>query len=131
MGNFFAHNMSSSLASCSELRAPVTDRKRIFQVAYHEEHFLARANLLRRQGYIVISTVGNEAAKVVLPMLPQVDLLIIGHAAPEQTRLDMVAWLRERYPRTTILALNPSHERLGTLRFNAVYYPPTGLVALD
>ncbi len=108
----------------------MTDRKRIFQVAYREEHFLARADLLRRQGYTVISTIGNEAAKVVLPMLPQVDLLIIGHAAPEQTRLDMVAWLRERYPPTSILALNPSDERLGTLRFNAVHYPPQAWLPL-
>jgi CheY-like chemotaxis protein len=108
----------------------VTDRKCIFQVAYREEHFLARANLLRRRGYTVTSTIGNEAAKAVLPTLPQVDLLIIGHAAPAQTRLDMVAWLRERYPRTSILALNPPHERLGTLRFNAVHYPPQAWLPL-
>ena len=49
----------------------MTDRKRIFQVAYREEHLLARADLLRRQGYTVTSTIGNEAAKAVLPMLPQ------------------------------------------------------------
>ena len=109
----------------------MADRKRIFQVAYREEHFLARADLLRRQGYTVTSTIGNEAAKAVLPMLPQVDLLIIGHAAPEQTRLEMVAWLSERYPRTSILALNPSHERLGTLPLNAVHYRTPGLAALD
>jgi len=108
----------------------VADRKRIFQVAYREEHFLARADLLRRQGYTVTSTIGNEAAKAVLPMLPQVDLLIIGHAAPEQTRLEMVAWLSERYPRTSILALNPSYERLGTLPLNAVHYPPQAWLPL-
>jgi CheY-like chemotaxis protein len=108
----------------------VTDRKSIFQVAYREEHFLARASLLRGRGYTVTSAIGNEAAKAVLPMLPRVDLLIIGHAAPEQTRLDMVAWLRERYPRTSILALNASHERLGTLRFNAVHYPPQAWLPL-
>ena len=109
--------------SRSEVESAVTDRKRIFQVAYREEHFLARANLLRRQGYTVTSTIGNEAAKAVLPILPRVDLLVIGHAAPKQTRLDMVAWLFDRYPGTTILALNPSHEPLGTLRLNAVHYP--------
>ena len=61
----------------------MTDRKRIFQVAYREEHFVARANLLRCQGYTVTSAIGNEAAKTVLPLLPPVDLFIIGHAAPE------------------------------------------------
>ncbi len=108
----------------------MSDRKRIFQVAYREEHFLTRAHLLRRQGYTVTSAIGNEAAKAVLPTLPGVDLLIVGHAAPEQTRLDMVAWLRERYPRTVILALNPSPEQLGTLRLNAVYYPPQAWLPL-
>jgi hypothetical protein len=108
----------------------VTDRKRIFKVAYREEHFLARASLLRCRGYTVTSAIGNEAAKAVLPTLPRVDLLIIGHAAPEQTRLDMVAWLGERYPRMSILALNPSHERLGTLRFNAVHHPPQAWLPL-
>lgn len=62
---------------------PVTDRKRIFQVAYREEHFLARANLLRCQSYTVTSAMGNGAAKIVLPILPRLDLFIIGHAAPE------------------------------------------------
>jgi hypothetical protein len=108
----------------------VTDRKRIFQIAYREEHFLARADFLRCQGYTVTSAIGNEAAKALLPILPRVDLFIIGHAAPEQTRLDMVAWLRERYPRTSVLALNPTHERLGTLRFNAVHYPPQAWLSL-
>jgi hypothetical protein len=101
----------------------VTDRKHIFQIAYREEHFLTRAKLLRCQGYAVTSTIGNEAAKTVLPMLPRVDLFVVGHAAPQQIRLDMVAWLWERYPHTSILALNPSPERLGTLGLNAVHYP--------
>jgi hypothetical protein len=108
----------------------MTDCKRIFQVAYREEHFLARAKLLRCRGYTVTSVIGNEASKAVLSIQPRVDLFIIGHAPPEQIRLDMVAWLRERYPQTGILALNPSHERLGTLRFNAVHYPPQAWLPL-
>jgi hypothetical protein len=106
------------------------DRKRIFQVAYLEEHFLARAHLLRYRGYTVTSAIGNEAAKAVLPMLPQADLLIIGHAAPEQTRLHMAAWLREHYPQTGILALNPTHEGLATLDLNAAHYPPQAWLRL-
>jgi hypothetical protein len=100
----------------------VADRKRIFQVAYREEHFVARANLLRCQGYTVTSAIGNEAAKTVLPLLPPVDLFIIGHAAPEQTRLDMVAWLRGRYPQTSILAHVAVQRRA---------LPTAGLVAVD
>lgn len=108
----------------------MTRCKHIFQVAYREEHFLARASLLRRQGYTVASAIGNEAAKAVLPLLPPADLFIIGHAAPEQTRLDMAVWLRERYPKTSILALNPSPERLDTLRYNAMHYPPKAWLPL-
>jgi hypothetical protein len=108
----------------------VTDSKHIFQVAYLEEHFLARAHLLRCQGYTVTSAIGNEAAKAVLPLLPRVDLLIIGHAASEQTRLDMAVWFRERYPRTSILALNASHEPLSALRLNAAHYPPQAWLPL-
>ena len=76
------------------------------------------------------SAVGNEAAKAVLPWLPLVELLIIGHAAPEKTRLDMAAWFREGYPGTSILALNPSHGQLSTLRLSAVHYPPQAWLPL-
>jgi hypothetical protein len=71
---------------------------------------------------------GRPAPRFMSALLEMVSTF--GHAAPEQTRLDMVAWLRERYPRTRILALNPSYERLGTLRFNAVHYPPQAWLPL-
>jgi hypothetical protein len=108
----------------------VIDRKRIFQVAYREDHLLARADMLRCRGYTVTSAIGNEAAKAILPMLPRVDLLIIGHAAPAQTRLNMVAWFRDHCSRTSILALNPPNEQLGTLRWNAMHYPPQAWLPL-
>jgi hypothetical protein len=106
------------------------NRKRIFQVAYREEHFLARARLLRRQGYAVISAIGNDAAQAVLPWLPEVHLLIIGHAAPAPTRLAMAKWLGERYPHTPILALNPWDERLDGPPSDAAHHSPLAWLPL-
>jgi short-subunit dehydrogenase involved in D-alanine esterification of teichoic acids len=40
-----------------------------------------------------------------------VDLFIVGHTAPEQTRKEMVDWLKTNYPKVKILALNPSVNR--------------------
>ena len=49
--------------------------------------------------------------KVALRTIPAVDLFIVGHTAPEQTREEMVAWLRANYPKVKIVALNPSKDR--------------------
>jgi hypothetical protein len=34
------------------------------------------------------------------------DLFIVGHAAPEEERKEMAAWLKTQYPEVRILALN-------------------------
>ena len=100
-------------------------RRRIFQVAYDETLMRERSALLWREGYAVASAFGNEASQAILMTRPRFDLFIIGHNAPEQTRLQMVAWLHEHYPHTKILALNPvGYDRLDNLRFNATYDPP-------
>ena len=109
----------------------MTDRKRIFQVAYCEEHFLARAHLLRRQGlhrYIHHRQRGCKSRPANAAPGGSFDHRT---RAPEETRLDMVAWLCEGYPRTSILALNPSHEQLGTLPVQRGALPTAGLVAID
>jgi len=55
----------------------------------------------------VSSAVGNEAAKTVLGFVQDYDLFVVGHAAPEETRIEMVGWLKMKYPKARILALNP------------------------
>ena len=62
---------------------------------------------MRLQGYEVVSVIGNEAAKVVLSMPEQYDFFIVGHAADDQVRKEMVLWLKARFPGVRILALNP------------------------
>lgn len=84
------------------------DRKPVvFQIAYDSDRAIARTMVLRLHGYEVISVIGNEAAKVVLSMPEQCDFFIIGHAADDQVRREMVLWLKAHYPGVRILALNP------------------------
>lgn len=84
-----------------------TLRKRVvFQIGYDAARTQARTEILRLHGYEVISVIGNEAAKLVLDMPQACDLFMVGHAAPEERRAEMVAWLKAKYPKTQILALN-------------------------
>ncbi len=92
----------------------------LFQIGYDEKGINARAELLRRFGHEVISVTHNEAAKVALSSYHDVDLFIVGHTAPEQTRKEMVAWLKTNYPKVKIVALNPSKEQLDGADYNVV-----------
>jgi hypothetical protein len=97
----------------------------VFQVAYDPYRLLTRAELLRHRGYEVVSVVGNEAAKVVLDAQQQhCDLFIVGHAAPDETRTEMVAWLKAKYPKVKILALNPPDHQLPDADYNVVLNGP-------
>jgi len=84
----------------------------LFQIGYEAKGLNARAELLRRFGHEVISVTNNEAAKIALRSYHDVDLFIVGHLAPEQTRKEMVAWLKANYPQVKIVALNPSRDQL-------------------
>jgi hypothetical protein len=98
-----------------------SETKRIvFQIGYDEKGLNARAELLRRFGHEVISVTHNEAAKVALSSFRDVDVFIVGHTAPEQTRKEMVAWLKANYPKVTIVALNPSRDQLLGADYNVV-----------
>jgi hypothetical protein len=95
-------------------------RRVVFQIAYDEHRLVTRAELLRHNGYEVISVVGNESAIAVLSSPQDCDLFIIGHAAPEQTRKEMVDWLKARYPNVRILALNPPDHQLAGADYNVI-----------
>lgn len=86
--------------------------KRImFQIGYDQRGLNARAELFRRFGHEVISVADNEAAKHALSSIHNVDLFIVGHTAPEETRKEMVDWLKTNFPKVKIVALNPSANR--------------------
>ncbi|HTW74825.1 MAG TPA: response regulator [Steroidobacteraceae bacterium] len=95
--------------------------KRIFQIAYDDQsEMYLRASLLRERGYEVQSVLGNQAAKDVLVSWPRYDLFIIGHNAPEATRVEMVQFIRANYPRQPIIALNAAAGmQLCNLPYNA------------
>jgi hypothetical protein len=98
--------------------------KRIFQISYDEQLGLRRAELLRSLGYGVISVIGNNPAKVLLTSIQHYDLFILGHAAPEETRTEMIDWIKVKYPRVKILALNAPHKQLLNADYNITLNGP-------
>ena len=97
----------SSLSRWIRSRTQLGRKPVVFQIAYDGGRATARTSVLRLQGYEVVSVIGNEAAKVVLSMPEQYDFFIVGHAADDQVREEMVLWLKAHYPGVRILALNP------------------------
>ena len=55
-----------------------------------------------------ISVPDNEAATRALTSIEKVDVFVVGHTAPEQTRKEMVDWLKTNFPNVKIVALIPS-----------------------
>jgi len=92
--------------------------KHIFQIAYDEERGFRRAELLRARGYGVFSVIGNDAAKIALSTIQDFQLFIVGHAAPEEDRREMVDWLKELFPGVKILAINPPGQQVLGADFN-------------
>jgi hypothetical protein len=97
----------------------------VFQVAYDERLLTERADLLKLRGYEVVSAIGNECAKAVLNLPQRVDLFIVGHNAPEQSRREIVAWLKAKYPKVQVVALNPPEcQQLLGADYNALFDGP-------
>ena len=83
----------------------------MFQIGYDEKELKVRAELFRRVGHEVISVADNEAAKNALTSIHNVDVFVVGHTAPEQTRKEIVDWLKTNFPMVKIVALIPSANR--------------------
>jgi 5'(3')-deoxyribonucleotidase len=83
----------------------------MFQIGYDEKELNVRAELFRRFGHEVISVADNDAAKHALASIQNVDVFIVGHAVSEQTRKEMVDWLKTNFPRIKIVALIPPGNR--------------------
>ena len=80
----------------------------VFQIGYDEKDLNARAELFRRCGHHVISVADNSAAKAALTSAQNVDVFVVGPNATEQTRKEMVDWLKTNFPKVKIVALIPS-----------------------
>jgi hypothetical protein len=83
----------------------------VFQIGYDEKELNTRAELFRRVGHHVMSVPDNEAAKRALTSIEKVDVFVVGHVAPEQTKKEMVDWLKTNFPNVKIVALIPSANR--------------------
>jgi len=86
---------------------PKIAKKLVGQIAYDNAVAINRTNLLRAQGYEVVSVIGNEAAKLVFDLAPSWNLFIVGYGASNEVREEMVAWLKAKFPSVPVLALNP------------------------
>ena len=91
-----------------EIPARSRPKRIMFQIGYDERELNARAELFRRVGHEVISVPDNEAAKRVLASVQNVDVFVVGHSAPEQTRKEMVDWLKANFTKAKVVALIPS-----------------------
>ena len=91
-----------------EIPAKSRPKRVMFQIGYDERELNARAELFRRVGHEVISVPDNDAAKRVLASVQNVDVFVVGHSAPEQTRREMVDWLKANFPKAKVVALIPS-----------------------
>ncbi|SRR6266705_339884 len=103
----------------------------MFQIGYDEKELTARAELFRRCGHEVISVVDNEVAKQALASIRSVDVFVVGHTAPEQTRKEMVVWLGTNFPKAKMVALIPSGNlRLPRADYNVVMNDSGELLSL-
>jgi hypothetical protein len=97
----------------------------IFQVAYDEQLMATRAELLKSHGYAVVSALGNEAAQAALATPRDYALFILGHAASPKARKEMADWLKAKFPKIGILALNPPYQQqLEPADYNVVLNGP-------
>ena len=94
-----------------QISVKLQPKRIMFQIGYDERELNARAELFRRCGHEVLSVPNNEAAKHALTLIDNVDVFVIGHQAPEQTRREIVDWLKENFPTVKIAALIPSANR--------------------
>lgn len=110
----------------AQVNLPLVKRsiKRVFQIAYDEESRLRRTELLLGCGYGVISVLGNEAAKILLRSIQHYDLFMVGPAATEERRQEMVDWLKENYPTVKILALNSPPQHMAHADYNVIANGP-------
>jgi CheY-like chemotaxis protein len=104
---FAVHLPTKEIPARVNVRSVAGGKPVVFQVTYEPQIARTRSEYLRLQGYEVVTVHGNEAAMLVLSERQNYDLFIVGHAAPEKTRREMVEWLKANYPGVRIVALNP------------------------
>ncbi len=109
---------------------PDSKRNGVFQIAYDEKLLIARTQLLKNRGYEIDSVLGNDEAQRVLDNRESYRLFIV-HAAPRETREEMVRWLKTNFPHTGVLALNPPQQaKLAEADYNLVLNGPEAWLSI-
>jgi len=91
----------------------------LLQIAYDREQAVVRAEMLRLHQYSVVTVLDNESAKVALSVAERCDLFLLGCSAPDETRREMIEWLKANWPAVPVLALNrPGNSLLPEADYN-------------
>jgi hypothetical protein len=121
----FSHRTNNRLLVKPRPATQRTTKPVIFQIAYDEVLMATRAELLKADGFTAISVLGNEAAKEALANGANYSLFILGHSASPDARKELAEWLKAKYPKVPILALNPPYqEELKPADYNLVLNGP-------
>ncbi len=103
----------------------------VLQIAYDEISLISRAELLKDRGYEIESVLGNDDAKRIMDKGHPYRIVIVGHAAPNEERQEMVQWLRTNFPATKILALNLPHQmKVAAVHYNVVLDRPEEWISI-
>lgn len=94
----------------------------ILQIGYDKLQIATRASLLVRQGYRVLSALGNGNA-FTLASADRVDLVLIGNSAPIGIRENAACLFKDHFPQIPIVAL-----RSGPLSHDVQYADYNGTV---
>lgn len=105
---FAMHIPSKEIVARLNVRTKDGRKPVIFQINYDYNTPVIAAEMVRLHGYEVDCIVGNQAAQVVLAVKHQCDLFIVGYAASATTSVEMIAWLKTKYPGVPIIALIPN-----------------------
>jgi DNA-binding NtrC family response regulator len=77
----------------------------IVQIEFRESLLSIRDEILQSLGHPVVSVLGSQAARNLVLSDTSVGVVVIGHGAPRQERLELIAHFRETLPSVPIVAL--------------------------
>ncbi len=93
---------------------------RVFHIAYDASLLRARTAMLDHAGFQVTSVLGNEQARRVLTEQTDFDLVLVGWSADNETRRDIVRWLKQHLPSLRVFSLHTARAQpLAEADFNS------------
>ena len=113
------HLPTNDVVARLNVRPANSEAPLIFQLAYDPKLALALSHELTLHGYQFGFAADNELARAMLSEPMPCDLFIVGYAASDESRREMAAWLKGRYPKVPIIALgSPAQPTLPGADYN-------------